>query len=225
VLLARYAASLKRKTGVIYEARGARARDAAAFIAAYNVASGTPVVSATFTPGTTTFTSQIRKLRDAHVEVVYLPLNTATIPQLAPQLGYYGLDKAQILGGETWLTESLRRSVPAKLMDGVVASTILPRTSPDVAYKAFEGLYEQTFKRSLTSLIPALGYDAARLVLDAAPSKGAVKQQDIARGVARASMKGATGALRAHAGVISRLPFLVRNRSGAWEPIAFTGAQ
>jgi branched-chain amino acid transport system substrate-binding protein len=220
VLLAKYAASLKRKTGVIYEARGARARDAAAFIAAYTAATGKAPAAATFTGGTTTFATQIRKLRDARVEVIYLPLAASTIPQLLPQLGYYGLEKAQVLGGETWMTESLRRSVPAKLMEGVVATTILPRDNPDVAYRTFEQAYQQANKRSLTSVIPALGYDAARLVLDALPARGAAKASDVARNLPRMSaVRGATGVLRVNPGIVSRSPFLVRSRGGVWEPV------
>jgi ABC-type branched-subunit amino acid transport system substrate-binding protein len=223
VLLGRYAASLGRRVGVLHDGAGMHATDAAAFSRACVAAGCAAPVDVAYKPGTTTFAAHIRRLRDARVQVLFLPLSARDIQQVLPQLGYYGLDGVQVLGGEAWTNDALRRALPAALTEGLIASTVLPRNNPSVGWSDFETAYQQTYRRSLASPIPALGYDAARLLLRDVP-RGRVTRGDVARNMARiGEMKGATGILRTAPGAISRKPFLVRLRSGVWEPVVFTG--
>ncbi|MEO5510250.1 MAG: ABC transporter substrate-binding protein [Longimicrobiales bacterium] len=224
VLLGTHAASLKQRVGVLHDRTPETESDVAAFSRSYAAAGGAALTTVPFPNGTTTFATQIRRLRDARVQVLYLPLSPREIQQILPQLGYYGLSGVSVLGGETWTSDAMRRALPAALLDGVLAATVLPRGSPDVAWGGFENKYQTTYKRSLTTPIPALGYDAAQLVLRAVP-RGRVTPGDISRGIPRtAASKGATGVLHVGPGAISRTPFLVVFHNGAWTRVASPGA-
>ncbi len=224
VLLGRHAAASGMRVGILHGRSPAVGRDVAAFVAAYTAGGGAAPTVVPFNAGTTTFAAQIRRLRDARVQMLFLPLTPREIQQVLPQFGYYGLNLVQILGGEAWTSEAMRRALPAVLLEGAVAATVLPRASDDVAWEPFEAAYQQTYKRSLPSPIPALGYDAARLVLDAAP-RGRVNARDVSRAFVRTtSVKGATGVMHIRPGAVSRTPFLVRFRDGAWVRVASPGA-
>ncbi|MGH7574081.1 MAG: hypothetical protein ACREM1_02985, partial [Longimicrobiales bacterium] len=71
-----------------------------------------------------------------------------------------------------------------------------------------------TYRRTLDNPYPALGYDAARLVLESLPA-GDVRPVDVASEIATIDdFRGATGVLSTRDGLISRKPFIVRIQSG-----------
>jgi ABC-type branched-subunit amino acid transport system substrate-binding protein len=83
-----------------------------------------------------------------------------------------------------------------------------------VAWEEFVGRYEAAFRRTLDNPYPALGYDAARLILDQLPS-GRARRADVARALGRLDgFRGATGVLSTRDGMITRDPFLVRIQAG-----------
>jgi ABC-type branched-subunit amino acid transport system substrate-binding protein len=211
--------------GVIYEVGSAYAADGADFAAEYAKLSGAPTAVATYTSGRTNFYNQIFKMRDAHVQVLYLPVDASDIPQIVPQLGYYGLPSVQLLGGEPWMGDAVQKALQKNLLEGVIVTTVLPRNSTDVAYKSFENLYQQKFRKSLSSVIPALGYDAAKILFESTP-RGPVNRAELARDVAAsAPIKGATGVINVRHGTVTRAPFLLRFHNGVWEPVVLAGAQ
>lgn len=178
-------------------------------------AAGAPVsLDVPFDPGTTTFAQPLRRLRDAAARTVFIPASERDIRQLAPQLEYYGLSGIQVLGSEAWASEEVLGLLPPRLLEGVIAATPLYRSSPSVAWEEFVGRYEAAFRRTLDNPYPALGYDAARLILDQLPS-GRARRADVARALDRlAGFRGATGVLSTRDGMITRDPFLVRIQAG-----------
>jgi ABC-type branched-subunit amino acid transport system substrate-binding protein len=222
--LGRYAGGTKLRSGVLHANTPSNTAEARAFARAVSAAGGPPVLLVPFDSSATTMAAEIRRLRDARVQQVFIAANVRAIRQLIPQLGYYGLADAQILGGEVWASEDFRRDVPRAQIEGVIVATVLPRSNPAVGWSAFEEAYGSMYKRSLTSAIPALGYDAAKLVLDAKPD-GRVSRGDVAREARRTDWTtGATGIFRLTAGAATRRPFLMRIRGGALQPITSGGS-
>jgi ABC-type branched-subunit amino acid transport system substrate-binding protein len=171
-------------------------------------------VQVPFAEGTTTFAQPLQRLRSAGVRAVYVAAAPRDIRQLAPQFEFYGLGGIQILGNESWAEPDVLRSVQPDHLEGAIVSVPLFRTSNRVAWEEFVGLYEAAYRRTLDSPYPALGYDAARLVLGAATGTSP-RLADIARTLAGTEdHRGATGVLDLHEGSVSRRPFLVRIRGG-----------
>lgn len=180
---------------------------------------GRIVTEVTWTPGTTTFQQTIERVRRARPGAVFIAAGERDIRQLAPQLAYYGLAGVQILGTEAWASEDVLARLDPGQVEGVVAAVPFIATSRDVAWDEFVGLYEAAQRRSLDNPYPALGWDAARLVL-AAIGDDRPSRAEVARRLAEIQdFRGATGILSLVEGTVTRRPFLVRVRNGRAEPI------
>lgn len=212
--LGAYAARGGARIGVLYPDAAAFRAQAEVFRAAAEAAGTSLAATVPFLPGTTTFARPLERLRAAAVHSVFIPATERDIRQLAPQLEYYGLGSVEVLGLEAWVSDEVLNFLPSRALEGVVAATPLYRASPTVAWDHFVGLYEATYRRTLDNPYPALGYDAARLVLASLPA-GRVRPADVARGIAAVDdFRGATGVLSTRGGHISRKPFIVRIQSG-----------
>jgi ABC-type branched-subunit amino acid transport system substrate-binding protein len=179
----------------------------------------TVVSEVPYDSGTTTFARQIRALSAARPQAVFIPASERDVKQLAPQLSYYGLTAdTRILGGESWTGDEMLRTMEPKDLNGVIATTPLLRSSQDLAWKTFVDGYENTYRRTLDNPYPALGYDAALIVLSAAG--GRVRAHDVSRKLAALrDFRGATGLLSVRDGKVSRHPFIVRIENRTLVPI------
>jgi len=209
--------------GVLYATTPDDAAEARAFVGEATRRNARVVAQVPFDPGTTTFGGPIERLRSAGAEAVFVPAPARDIRQLAPQLAYYGLTGVQILGTEAWISDEVLGTVSPAALEGAVVATPLLESDTQTAWQEFVRLYEQTQRRTLDTPYPALGYDAARLVLREI-EQGHTEAGDLARSLARVSdYRGATGVLSIGDGDVSRRPFLVRIRSGRPEPLPSTG--
>jgi branched-chain amino acid transport system substrate-binding protein len=212
--LGRYAAGRRLSPiGLLYPRTPEFTAQARAFQAA-TAPSGIRVVDVPYDPGTTTFARPLQQLKAGSVGAIFIPASERDIRQLAPQLEYYGLSGIQVLGSEAWVSDEVLRRLPPRQLEGVVAATPLYRASQSVAWEDFVGMYENTYRRTLDNPYPALGFDAARLILSNLPAARG-QAADISRGIARVTdFRGATGVLSTRGGVISRKPFIVRIEAG-----------
>ena len=162
----------------------------------------------------TTFAQPMRELLAAGVRTVFIPAGERDVQQIAPQLEYYGASHVQVLGNDAWTNEAVLRSLPQRLTDGVIATTPLLKSDPAVAWEDLVAAYEATHRRSLDHPFPALGWDAAGLVLDAVRD-GADSPGDVARHLTGLNdFRGASGIIDVRAGRIEREPFIVRIQGG-----------
>jgi ABC-type branched-subunit amino acid transport system substrate-binding protein len=142
------------------------------------------------------------------------------VPQIAPQVAFYGLDAAgaQVFGDEAWASASVRRVVPNRDLEGVIASSRFP---PDRASATadpdFIAAYEDRYRRSLANPLPALGYDAANLILQALPNRMLTPGALARRFGLLAGIRGATGLLSVRGERVIRTPYLVVIRGGELE--------
>ena len=148
------------------------------------------------------------------------------VPKIAPQVSFYGLDSAgvQVFGDEAWATADVRRVVPARDLEGVIAASHFPPERANrnqIAAPSFVRLYEDRYRRSLDNRLPALGYDAANLVLQALPSRMFAPDALARRFQFLSGIEGATGVLSVRADRVVRTPYLVRIEGGQLEPAPF----
>jgi branched-chain amino acid transport system substrate-binding protein len=219
--LARWAvASGMLRLGVLYATTPESSAEARTFSDAAVALGSRIVVQLPFDPGTTTFSSPIERLKAAAPQAVFVAASERDIRQLAPQFAYFGLTNIQILGPEAWVSPEVLKAVPARVLEGVVAATPLIEGGGDeTGWNDFVQLYERTHRRTLDNPYPALGFDAANLVLNEIAA-GRTRPRDVADAVANVSnYRGATGVLSVQDGRISRRPFLVRITSGRPQPI------
>lgn len=219
--LARYALTRGHTNVALLYPAGAEFRDqVAAFRSGIEQGGGRIVSDIAWEPGTTTFAEPLERLRASRAAAVFIAAAERDIRQLAPQLAYYGVGGMQVLGTEAWASEAVIARLEPAMVEGVVAAVPFLATSPAVAWDEFVGLYEAAERRSLDNPYPALGWDAARLVLDAIGSDRSPSRRDIAERLSDIeSFRGATGVLSLTGGTVTRQPFLVRVRNGRAEPI------
>jgi branched-chain amino acid transport system substrate-binding protein len=220
VALARYAVrSGYRRVAILHPIMAESNAQALQFRQALEAAGGTVVVDVAYPVGTTTFADQVRRVRAANPQAIFIPAPEREIRQLAPQLDFYGASQIPVLGGEAWASEDILRELPARQTDGVVAAIPLLRSSRDVAWGEFVGRYEATHRRTLDNPYPALGYDAARLILAGVSPTRPQAAEVTAALSALQEHRGATGILSVSEGRLVRRSFLVRIQGGRLMPV------
>lgn len=143
------------------------------------------------------------------------------VRQIAPQIAFYGLDSAgvQVFGDEAWAGAAVRRVVPQRDLEGVIAASHFPPGRADaLADPEFVRRYEEAYRRSLENQLPALGYDAANLVLQALPNRLVTPPALARRFSLLAGLRGATGTFSVRANRVVRTPYLVAIREGRLAP-------
>jgi ABC-type branched-subunit amino acid transport system substrate-binding protein len=189
---------------------------ARAFASSVTRRAGSAPLEVTYEPGTTNYAAIVRRLRDARVKALFVAAEENDLRQLLPQLAYYGLGGAQVFATGPWATPDGLERIGLRSLEGVIIT--LPFLPADSAgtWARFVRHYEQVNRRSLDNAMPALGYDAAALLLSN-PAGGAA--QVSARLRAGAEVTGATGHLVPMRGTVGRRPLLVRVVAGGLRPV------
>lgn len=170
-----------------------------------------------YLPGATTFEEPMQGLRRAAPAAVVLFTPPEDAELVAPQLSFYEVDELpdlQLYGGSGWASRGVLELVPARHTEGLrtVAAHIGEGFGPD--WRTFVETYEAHFQRSLRSPAAALGWDATRLLLEAA-RLGDGSPAGISRGLQEIrGIDGATGHFLWIEGRISRrfYPVEIRDR-------------
>ncbi len=184
----------------------------AAFADAVRAWGGEVAASMAYEDSATTFEAPLTFLRMAHPQAIYAPAHSVdNVIQLAPQFSYYRLRGVQVLGDAEWSDPKVLRLVEPRFINGTIISTFLHRSSPTVRWPEFVELYERSYRKGLQdSLVPALAYDATRLIVAALPW-GYPRRSAVARSFREIrSLPGATGVFSVEEGAIIRRPFLLQ---------------
>ena len=162
----------------------------------------------------TTYEAPLSRVDSVNPEAVYVVATDArAVIQLAPQLAYYGLRGIQIFGDPNWVDPEPVRLLDPRFLNGTVVATYLDRFSPESRWPEFEDLFEARYRKSLgNNIIPALGYDAASLLLRAVPV--AMRQPGILARSLRHGLpyRGATGVMQVRGERIQREAVVVEIR-------------
>lgn len=223
---ARGVAEYARRSGITRVAvmypRTAPARfEATAFMEAFRAAGGTVTLELPYDSTKTTLGDELNRVARARPDALFLPLAERDIPLVAPQVAYYGVDTlgVRVLGTAAWADEGTLRRVDPRSTNGVIAAAPLAADSSNAAYLAFVRAYEETYRRTLRSPLPAYGYDAAALVLNALRS-GARTAAEVSRALeATQDFPGATGVISVRDGRIVRRHVIVRLEGGRAVPV------
>lgn len=154
---------------------------------------------------------------------LFLPIPPEDVELLAPQVTFFGLDTLgiQVLGTSGWTDPRVLQNVPHRHTDGVVATVPVSAGPGSAGYERFKAAYEAHFQRSLVSPVPALGYDAALLVLTAAKD-GAETPSELAAALENVhDVQGATGIFSVRNGKVFRRTEVVRIEHGGFVPVIY----
>lgn len=152
---------------------------------------------------------------------VFVPVPPEDVELLAPQITHFGLDTLAIdvIGTTGWAdTETLRR-VDTRHTDGVVATAPIGAGTDSPGYQRFKDAFEERFQRSLVSPVPAVGYDAALLLIEAFRRGARSPDQVRAALEGLEDIEGATGVFSVIDGRVVRRTRVVRIQSGTLNPI------
>lgn len=162
----------------------------------------------------TTYEAPLARIDSVNPEAIYAVATGArAVIQLAPQLSFYGLRGVQVFGDPNWVDPDVVRLLDPRFLNGAVIAAYMDRWSPESAWPRFEDLYEARYRKGLGSnIVPALGYDAASLLLRAVPTSMPVPGV-LARSLRRATpYRGATGVMQVYGNGIRREPVVVEVR-------------
>ncbi len=210
--LARYAMESDLQTAVVMypESRDATF-EARSFVNAFESMGGAVLGEFAYPTGATFFGEQLQEVDSLRPDALVLPLPARDVELMAPQVTFYGLDSLEIrvLGTAGWTEEDVLSRVATRHTNGVVAASPQPPDGESEGYRRFVEAYEAYHQRTLPSTVPALGYDAAALLLEGirrgadTPSRLLANLEDI-RG-----FPGATGVFSIEDGRVVREHFVI----------------
>jgi len=152
---------------------------------------------------------------------LYVPAPPGDVRQIAPQVEYYGLDSAgvQVFGDASWTSPDVLRQVDQRALDGVLAVATLNAGEAERGVSSdFVDRYEAQYRKTLGNPLPALGYDAAHLLLASMPTWDPTPTRVARRMSLMVGVRGATGVFSVYAPDIVRSPFLVMIQAGRVVP-------
>ena len=242
--MARYAVdSGVLRAAVIHARTPESEEEARAFETAFEAAGGTVAGVFPYDAGATFFSSQVQgaatALRAEEIAAlglteedtldvsvlepvaVFVPVPPEDLEFVAPQITFYGLDTLaiQVLGNASWSDRDNLATVDFRHTTGVVAPAPVRAGPGAPGYQRFKDAYESHFQRTLVSPIPALGYDAALILLEGFRNGGS-NAAGVGRGIESIrDVEGATGVFSVRGSRPLRAFQIVRIDHGALIPI------
>lgn len=163
------------------------------FATRFTALGGEVVAHQSYAQGDTDFRAQLTALKRSAAEAIYLPGYYQDVAAIAEQAKELGL-RVQFLGADGWSARRLLELAPEAL-EGAVFTDSYAADDPAPASKAFIERFTARFGQA-PNVNAALGYDAARLVIDAIARAGTVKSSAVRDELARTrDFPGAAGAL------------------------------
>jgi ABC-type branched-subunit amino acid transport system substrate-binding protein len=212
-MVARYAWDLGVERVVVLRPQTEEAGiEASAFQEAFRKLGGFVPQEIVFDSRATFFQTQLDQVGSLLPDGLFLPLSPRDIQLLAPQFTYFGLDTLgiQLLGTTGWTDDEVVLEVDSRHTDGVIASTTRMSQDETEAFRHFRSGYETLFQKTLRDQVPAYGYDAAALLLEALRSNPRNSRELLQAMDDIQDFPGATGRLSIDGGRIMREPRLVR---------------
>ncbi|MBL9021963.1 MAG: ABC transporter substrate-binding protein [Myxococcales bacterium] len=182
----------KKKVGLMYAENDLYSQGLAAeFKKAVGPVGGEVVIEKKFTDTETNFTTYIKEVKDAGVEVIYCPIYYNQMTPLWRQAKAEGLTGEMFVGGDGWSGDDT-------LLKELEGGYFTDHYAPDVPWaqgKKFVESFKKKFNQTPSSLA-ACGYDAAMVLADAIKRA----KEDTAKGIRDAIAEtkdyaGATGSI------------------------------
>jgi branched-chain amino acid transport system substrate-binding protein len=185
---------------------------------------GAAVVAASgYRPDTTTFQDPIGRLAVAGPEAIFVDADALpTVLQLTPQIPYYGIEGMIVAGSALWGAPEALRRLEGTIGNAWIVGAYVDRTAEASPWATFRDQYEREYRKSLRdNMLPALGYDAMRLILSALGRSGTADPARVARAAAELEVAGATGLFRLDPGTstVIRRTLIRALRDGTLRPL------
>ena len=197
------------------------ALEADAFQGAFAALGGVVDRRLRYEPGTTTFDVELKEVEAAVPDVLVIAAPPSDVELLAPQIAFFGLDTLdiQVAGTAAWTTPAVLEAVVQRHTDSVIAVSASDPLAVFDPAAAFVQAYEQHFRRTLVSPVPAVGFDLFRMAL-AAYGEGVRNSRGTVASLERLDrFRGATGTYSHMGGGIEREFFPVRILEGRLHPL------
>jgi ABC-type branched-subunit amino acid transport system substrate-binding protein len=184
---------------------------------------GAAVVAASaYRPDTATFQDPIGRLTVGMPQAIFVDADALpTVLQLTPQIPYYGIEGSIIAGSALWGAPEVLRQLEGTLGNAWIVGAYIDRSAEASPWTTFKDLYEIHYRKSLRdNMLPALGYDAMRVILSAIASSGTADPARVSRAARELEIAGATGLFRLDAGTstVVRTTLIRALRDGALSP-------
>jgi ABC-type branched-subunit amino acid transport system substrate-binding protein len=185
---------------------------------------GAAVVAASgYRPDTTTFQGPIGRLAVATPEAIFVDADAVpTVLQLTPQISYYGIEGLIVAGSALWGAPEALRRLEGTIGNAWIVGAYVDRTAEASPWATFRDQYEREYRKSLRdNMLPALGYDAMRLILSALVRSGTADPARVALAAAELEVAGATGLFRLDPGTstVVRRTLIRALRDGTLRPL------
>jgi branched-chain amino acid transport system substrate-binding protein len=170
-LLARVAVHgmMRSRFAILYPDTEEGSTIAARFVDELESQGGRVVAQAAFDPEVTDFAEEIRRLRAAAPEALFVPATPTLMRLIAPQLVFHDL-RAELFGPSSWNNGMLLREAGASMEQAVVPSDVA--LIPEARRERFEELWGRRFPNSPSTAIGLKGYLAAVRVIEALDPEG-----------------------------------------------------
>lgn len=158
-----------REAVVVHPASAAERLEAATFVSTFTDLGGSVQRQIDYLPGTTTFAEPMNEVAELAPELLVIAAPADDVELLAPQFSFFGLDTLdiQVAGTADWTVPQVIDAVARRHTDRVIAVSGFPPGSSTVLESAFVRAYEDHFKKTLQSPVPAVGFDLLRLAIAA----------------------------------------------------------
>jgi len=160
--------------------------------------------------GATFFEDELRSAEALLPDVLFLPVPRQDVELVAPQVTFFGLDSLgiRIFGTSAWSQDEVLEVVDTRHTDGVVTASPYPVDEVFPAYVKFIEVYENLHQRTLPSLSPSFGFDAASLIFKGIEMGARTKEELLGALNRITDFPGATGILSVEGGKVLRKHFV-----------------
>ncbi len=119
-----------------------------------------------YKPGKADFRNEIKRIREASPEAIFIPAYPEEVALIAPELKYYQVGY-QVFGGDGWYGEDVVTKTGKKYLEGVVCASLPYNPDP-----AFVKLYHEKYGEEPTRYV-GLGWDAGEILMSILKKKPA----------------------------------------------------
>lgn len=153
------------------------------FGARFGAIGGKIVAEETYSKGDTDFRSQLTRAKAERPEVLFIPGYYSDVGPMARQARELGM-KAKLLGGDGWDSGERLGQLGGSAVEGALYSTHFAADNPGGRVQDFIAKYKARFGH-VPDALGALGYDAARVGIDALRRSGGVGGPALREQIAR----------------------------------------
>jgi len=160
-----------------------------AFKETFEASSGTITDFEGYTSDDKDFKAVLTNIKESNPEVIFIPDYYNTVGLIASQIEEVGID-AVLLGGDGW--DDVQKDY-ADVVEGDYFANHYAVDDPSETVQNFISSYKDTYDGETPNALGALGYDAAKIVMNAIDKADSTKGEDILAALKATDLEAVTG--------------------------------